>query len=118
VDLGGAGRSDGGAASAEFDVQAVAFDSREAGPGALFFALSGELTDGHKFLDQAFSSGAAGAVVSEATAHPHILVSDTTIALENLARASRKRMGGVVIGVTGSVGKTGTKEALSVADAA
>ncbi|PJI90135.1 UDP-N-acetylmuramoyl-tripeptide--D-alanyl-D-alanine ligase [Sphingomonas koreensis] len=102
----------GGAASAEFDAGAVAFDSREVGPGALFVALSGETTDGHNFLDQAFASGAAGAIVSSATPHPHILVGDTMVALENLARAGRKRMAGVVIGVTGSVGKTGTKEAL------
>ncbi len=102
----------GGTASAEFDVDAVAFDSREVGPGALFFALTGETTDGHRFLDQAFASGAAGAVVSQETPHPHVLTGDTTVALENLARASRKRMTGVVIGVTGSVGKTGTKEAL------
>lgn len=102
----------GGAASAEFAVEAVAFDSREVGPGALFLALTGETTDGHKFLDQAFASGAAGAVVSAETPHPHVLTGDTMVALENLARASRKRMGGVVIGVTGSVGKTGTKEAL------
>lgn len=102
----------GGTASAEFEVDAVAFDSREVGPGALFVALSGETTDGHNFLDQAFASGAAGAVVSSQTPHPHILVGDTTVALENLARASRKRMTGTVIGVTGSVGKTGTKEAL------
>jgi UDP-N-acetylmuramoyl-tripeptide--D-alanyl-D-alanine ligase len=102
----------GGTASAEFDAGAVAFDSREVGPGALFVALSGETTDGHNFLDQAFASGAAGAIVSSATPHPHILVGDTMVALENLARAGRKRMAGVVIGVTGSVGKTGTKEAL------
>ena len=102
----------GGTASAEFDVDTVAFDSREVGPGALFFALTGETTDGHRFLDQAFASGATGAVVSSQTPHPHILTGDTTVALENLARASRKRMTGVVIGVTGSVGKTGTKEAL------
>ena len=102
----------GGTPSAEFEVGAVAFDSREVGPGALFVALSGETTDGHRFLDQAFASGAAGAVVSSQTPHPHILVGDTTVALENVARASRKRMAGTVIGVTGSVGKTGTKEAL------
>ena len=102
----------GGAASGDFAVDAVAFDSREVGPGALFFALTGETTDGHRFLDQAFASGAAGAVVSTPTPHPHILTDDTTAALEALARASRARMGGVVIGVTGSAGKTGTKEAL------
>ncbi|MBX3594288.1 UDP-N-acetylmuramoyl-tripeptide--D-alanyl-D-alanine ligase [Sphingomonas sp.] len=102
----------GGTASARFEVEGVAFDSREVGPGALFLALTGETTDGHKFLDQAFASGASGAIVSRETGHPHILVGDTMVALENLARASRKRMEGVVIGVTGSAGKTGTKEAL------
>ncbi len=102
----------GGTASADFTVDAVAFDSREVGPGALFFALTGETTDGHRFLDQAFASGAAGAVVSRATAHRHVLTEDTMAALQDLARASRARMAGVVIGVTGSVGKTGTKEAL------
>ncbi|PKP91270.1 MAG: UDP-N-acetylmuramoylalanyl-D-glutamyl-2, 6-diaminopimelate--D-alanyl-D-alanine ligase [Alphaproteobacteria bacterium HGW-Alphaproteobacteria-16] len=102
----------GGTASADFAVEHVAFDSREVGPDALFLALTGETTDGHRFLDQAFASGASGAVVSVETPHPHVLTNDTTVALENLARASRKRMSGVVIGVTGSVGKTGTKEAL------
>lgn len=102
----------GGTAAGAFEADAVAFDSREIGPGALFFALTGESTDGHRFLDQAFASGAAGAVVSAPTAHPHVAVNDTTAALDDLARAGRSRMSGVVVGVTGSVGKTGTKEAL------
>lgn len=102
----------GGTASGGFAADGVAFDSREVGPGALFFALTGESTDGHRFVDQAFASGAAGAVVSQAVPHPHVLVGDTLAALEDLARASRERMNGVVIGVTGSAGKTGTKEAL------
>lgn len=102
----------GGAASADFASDAVAFDSREVGPGALFVALRGETTDGHRFVDQAFASGAAGALVSKSDAHPHVLVADTMVALEALAGTARARMDGVVIGVTGSVGKTGTKEAL------
>jgi UDP-N-acetylmuramoyl-tripeptide--D-alanyl-D-alanine ligase len=102
----------GGAASAPFAVSGVAFDSREVGQGDLFVAMKGEATDGHKFVDKAFGQGAAGAIVSAPVAHPHILVPDSAAALEALGRASRKRMTGKVIGVTGSVGKTGTKEAL------
>ncbi|HWU96649.1 MAG TPA: UDP-N-acetylmuramoyl-tripeptide--D-alanyl-D-alanine ligase [Sphingomonas sp.] len=104
-----------GKASATFDVSGVTFDSREVGLGDLFLALKGETTDGHRFLDQAFAQGAAGALVSEPTSHPHVLVADTTAALDALGRASRARMNGKVIGVTGSVGKTGTKEALFAA---
>jgi len=105
----------GGTASAEFEVSGVTFDSREVGPGDLFLALSGEATDGHRFLGQAFASGAAGAVVSSQTPHPHVLVADTMAALNALGTAARARMEGVVIGVTGSAGKTGTKEALFAA---
>ncbi|UZK67391.1 UDP-N-acetylmuramoyl-tripeptide--D-alanyl-D-alanine ligase [Sphingomonas sp. M1-B02] len=105
----------GGTASAPFDVSGVTFDSREVGPGDLFLALKGEATDGHRFLDQAFAQGAAGAVVSEAAAHPHVLVSDTIAALDALGIAARGRCAAKVIGVTGSVGKTGTKEALFAA---
>lgn len=102
----------GGTASEAFSVTGVAFDSREVGPGDLFVALSGETTDGHGFIDQAFVSGAAGAMVSRPVDHPHVLVSDTTAALNDLGAASRARTSAKIIGVTGSVGKTGTKEAL------
>ncbi len=95
-----------------FEATGVAFDSREVGPGDLFIALKGETTDGHRFLDKAFAAGAAGAIVSDACDGPHVRVADTTAALEALGRAARARMQGKVIGVTGSVGKTGTKEAL------
>ncbi|MET3712960.1 UDP-N-acetylmuramoyl-tripeptide--D-alanyl-D-alanine ligase [Sphingomonas trueperi] len=105
----------GGTASADFTVSGVAFDSREVGPGDLFLALKGESTDGHRFLDQAFAQGAAGAVVSDATDHPSVRVADTTAALDALGAASRKRSAAKIIGVTGSVGKTGTKEALFAA---
>lgn len=102
----------GGAAKAPFAVSGVAFDSREVTEGDLFVAMKGETTDGHRFIDKAFAQGAAGAIVSEPVDHPHVLVPDSAVALEALARASRARMEGKVIGVTGSVGKTGTKEAL------
>jgi UDP-N-acetylmuramoyl-tripeptide--D-alanyl-D-alanine ligase len=105
----------GGTASAQFDASGVTFDSREVGPGDLFLALRGQTTDGHHFLDQAFAQGAAGAVVSEAAPQPHVRVADSTAALDALGKASRARMHGKVIGVTGSVGKTGTKEALFAA---
>ncbi|MEH3035963.1 MAG: UDP-N-acetylmuramoyl-tripeptide--D-alanyl-D-alanine ligase [Sphingomonas adhaesiva] len=105
----------GGTASADFAVDGVAFDSREVGAGDLFVALTGESTDGHRFLDQAFAQGAGGAILSQGAAHPHVRVADTFAALEDLARAARARMAGKVIGVTGSVGKTSTKEALYAA---
>jgi len=95
-----------------FKANGVAFDSREIGPGDLFIALKGEATDGHRFLDKAFGAGAAGAIASEPCEGPHVRVADTMAALEALGRAARARMQGQVIGVTGSVGKTGTKEAL------
>ncbi|RYE03972.1 MAG: UDP-N-acetylmuramoyl-tripeptide--D-alanyl-D-alanine ligase [Sphingomonadales bacterium] len=105
----------GGTASEEFQVSGVTFDSREVGPGDLFLALKGETSDGHRFLDQAFGQGAAGAVVHSQTPHPHVLVGDTSAALDALGKAARARMRGKVIGVTGSAGKTGTKEALFAA---
>ncbi|AMO72257.1 UDP-N-acetylmuramoyl-tripeptide--D-alanyl-D-alanine ligase [Sphingorhabdus sp. M41] len=104
-----------GQASADFSVSGVAFDSREIGPGDLFVALKGEHSDGHLHVEQAFSSGAAGAIVSQPVAGPHILVADTARALDALGKASRSRTDAKIIGVTGSVGKTGTKEALYAA---
>jgi len=104
-----------GKASADFSVSGVAFDSREIGPGDLFVALKGEHSDGHLHVDQAFSSGAAGAIVSQPADGPHILVADTARALDALGKASRSRTDAKIIGVTGSVGKTGTKEALYAA---
>lgn len=105
----------GGVASGTFAVSGVTFDSREVEPGFLFIALKGEATDGHNFLDSAIDRGAHGLLVSQATSHPHVLVPDTFAALEALARAARARTNGRIIGVTGSAGKTGTKEALAAA---
>jgi UDP-N-acetylmuramoyl-tripeptide--D-alanyl-D-alanine ligase len=102
----------GGQVSADFACNGVAFDSREIGAGDLFFALKGEQSDGQHFVDSAFASGAAGAVVSEPVAGPHILVPDTMRALEALGIVSRHRSTATIFGVTGSAGKTGTKEAL------
>jgi UDP-N-acetylmuramoyl-tripeptide--D-alanyl-D-alanine ligase len=104
-----------GTASGDFSVTGVAFDSREVGPGDLFVALKGETTDGHRFVPQAFAQRAAGVLVSEPVEGPHVLVADTTAALDALGLASRARTAAKVIGVTGSVGKTSVKEALFAA---
>lgn len=103
----------GGSASGDFAVHGVTFDSREVGPGDLFIAMRGTASDGHLFVDAAFAAGAAGAIVETAVDHPHILVADSMAALEALGRAARARCRATVIGVTGSAGKTGTKEALA-----
>jgi len=108
-------RAVSGTASADFAANGVAFDSREVTSGDLFIALSGETTDGHRFVDQAFAQGAAGAIVSRPVPHPHVLVEDTRAALDAMGIAARGRTDATVIGVTGSVGKTGTKEALYAA---
>ncbi|UVO54475.1 UDP-N-acetylmuramoyl-tripeptide--D-alanyl-D-alanine ligase [Sphingomonas sp. SUN039] len=105
----------GGTASADFAATGVAFDSREIGPGDLFVAMPGTDFDGHQFVDGAFGRGAAGAIVSQPVSHPHVLVADTAAALNALGVASRERSKARVAGVTGSVGKTGTKEALAAA---
>lgn len=104
-----------GEASGPFEVDGITFDSREVGPGNLFIALSGETTDGHNFVEGAFARGAAAALVSHPVQHPHVLVGDTAKALNALGAAARKRTNALVAGVTGSVGKTGTKEALAAA---
>jgi len=105
----------GGTASGAFQCAGVEIDSRDVRSGDLFVALKGEATDGHRFVDKAFSSGAAAALVSEPVDWPHVLVADTSEALAKLAAASRERAEAVRIGVTGSVGKTGVKEAVFAA---
>ena len=102
----------GGTVRGDFVATGVAFDSREVEPGDLFVAMRGETMDGHRFVPGAFAAGAAGAIVSEPCDGPHVLVEDGFRALEALGRAARARTPARVIGVTGSVGKTGTKEAL------
>jgi UDP-N-acetylmuramoyl-tripeptide--D-alanyl-D-alanine ligase len=95
----------------------VSIDSRTIGPGDLFVALKGPNFDGHSFVADALSKGAAGAVVAH---RPHdleegaplLFVADTFAALQDLGRAARARSEAHIIGVTGSVGKTGVKEAL------
>ena len=105
----------GGTASADFAVTGVTFDSREVRAGDLFVAMPGTVHDGHKFVAGAVAAGAAGALVAQAIETPHVLVADTARALEDLGRAARARCAACIIGVTGSVGKTSTKEAIYAA---
>lgn len=105
----------GGAAHGDFAVTGVAFDSREVGPGDLFIAMRGEETDGHRYIDKALAAGAAGVICETAIDGPHVRVADSVKALNDLGLASRARSRATIIGVTGSVGKTGTKEAIAAA---
>jgi UDP-N-acetylmuramoyl-tripeptide--D-alanyl-D-alanine ligase len=108
-------RAVGGVAVGHFQASGVEIDSRDVMAGDLFFALKGETTDGHRFVEGALAKGAAAVVVDRPVAGPHVLVRDTTAALEALGRAARARANARIIGVTGSVGKTGVKEAIFAA---
>jgi UDP-N-acetylmuramoyl-tripeptide--D-alanyl-D-alanine ligase len=102
----------GGTLSAPFAVHGVAFDSREVTNGDLFVAMRGEQADGHDFIAKALAAGAAGLIVERPVDAPHVLVKDSFAALQALGHAARARSNAKIIGVTGSAGKTGTKEAL------
>jgi UDP-N-acetylmuramoyl-tripeptide--D-alanyl-D-alanine ligase len=107
----------GGRTTREWRAAGVSIDSRTAAAGDLFIALVGPKFDGHDFVADALAKGAAAAMVSRVPAGldesaPLLLVTDTMAGLEALGRAARRRSAAQIIGVTGSVGKTGTKEAL------
>jgi UDP-N-acetylmuramoyl-tripeptide--D-alanyl-D-alanine ligase len=110
-------------ATGEFDHQAIAqaysIDSRTIRLGELFFAVKGERMDGHDFVQQALEKGAVAAVVrkdqvSRYTAKAGLMaVDDTLVALQTLGAAVRRLWGKPLVGVTGSTGKTTTKEAIA-----
>lgn len=112
-----------GAAATEADdwhATGISIDSRTVQDGDLFFAISGPNFDGHDYVGAALKAGASAAVVSREVAGVAadaslVRVGDTLEALIALGRAARARMTGPVAAITGSVGKTGTKEALRAA---
>ncbi|MDE2788905.1 MAG: UDP-N-acetylmuramoyl-tripeptide--D-alanyl-D-alanine ligase [Paracoccaceae bacterium] len=112
----------GGRSTERWTASGVSIDSRSLPRKALFVAIRDQ-RDGHDFVADAFAKGAAAAVVSRRPpglpeppgGQPLLVVEETLEALEALARAARQRFRGRVIGVTGSVGKTGTKDMLKVA---
>lgn len=100
------------------DVTGISIDSRTLTPGEAYFAIKGDIHDGHDFVEAALNNGAALAVVAKTHAEKFasdarlLVVDDVLAGLVDLGRASRARLGAKVIAVTGSVGKTSTKEAL------
>jgi UDP-N-acetylmuramoyl-tripeptide--D-alanyl-D-alanine ligase len=97
------------------DVSSWSIDSRTIGPGDVFFALRGESHDGHNYVADALRAGAAAAVIDEALGDdPRLIrVADTLSALHSVASWARERWAGTVVGVTGSAGKTSTKDVIA-----
>ena len=107
----------GGAMLTPFAASGVSIDTRTLRPGDLFVALGGETRNGHAFVADALVGGAGGALVAwgpegVAAESPLLVVDDTLAALHRLGGYARTRFGGGVVAVTGSVGKTTTKEML------
>jgi len=109
-----------GAGALPADVNGISIDSRTLVKGDAFFAIKGENRDGHDFVEGALKAGAGLAVLEREqrdrfAGAPLLIVPDVLEALRDLARAARARMSAKIIAVTGSVGKTSTKEALRLA---
>jgi UDP-N-acetylmuramoyl-tripeptide--D-alanyl-D-alanine ligase len=105
-------------------VSGYSIDSRTAGEGDLFFAVRGERLDGHDFASAALARGAVAAVVSrvrvstlpdEVLSSPLLIAEDPLLALQSLAAHTRRQWGRRVVAITGSAGKTTTKEAIATA---
>ena len=101
-----------GASRVPFGATGVSIDTRTLQPGDLFVALKGEHGDGHAHVAEALAKGAAGAVVQQNLPGSTLLVHNTLDALWGLGRYARARFGGKMVAITGSVGKTTTKEML------
>ena len=116
ITLGQAAAWCGGYVAPEFEnitFLGANMDTRKLLPGELFIALEG-VRDGHDFMEMAMEKGAAAALCKHAPAHiPAIIVDDPRIALGKIAAGERQRIGMQVIGVTGSVGKSTTKEMIA-----
>lgn len=111
-----ASKATNGKTSGEWYATGVSIDTRDLQSGDLFIALRGDNSDGHAHVKAALEKGAAAAVVSQAIdgvdTAKLLIVEDTFKALQDLGKAARARTAAKIIGVTGSVGKTGTKEML------
>ena len=113
-------RAEGAGALPE-TVGGISIDSRSIAPGEAFFAIKGDIHDGHGFVGAALQNGAGLAVVARekrgdlAADTPLLVVPDVLVGLRDLAAAARGRSRGKIVAVTGSVGKTSTKEALRLA---
>ena len=104
----------GGTAVGQAQISGVVIDSREADAGDLFIPLK-DKRDGHDFIDAAFAGGAAAALSEiDLGGRPHVRVTDSYEALQDMASAARRRCKAVRVGVTGSVGKTSIKEMIAV----
>lgn len=101
--------------ASDWSVSGLALDNRKTQKGDLFIALKGEHLDGHAFVEAAYDAGAVAALVSQEIPSdiPQIIVDDTLVALEGLARHARQRCTAPIVAITGSVGKTGTKHIVS-----
>ncbi len=103
----------------DWSISGIAIDNRAVSKGDLFIAIVGPNNDGHNYVVAALEAGAVAALVSHIpegleNADTLVLVEDTQEAMESLGRAARDRVEAKIIAVTGSVGKTGTKEALAL----
>ena len=114
----------GGQNTAGWQASGVSIDSRSIEAGDLFIAIAGPNFDGHHYVENAFASGAVAALVTTKWAaeqggsgaeNPLLLVADTLAGLEDLAQAARKRCAAHITAITGSAGKTGTKDMLAKA---
>ena len=98
--------------ASDFEITSLSTDTRTIKSGDTYLAIKGEHYDGHDFIDDALSSGASSLVVSKPAADtsvPQIQVEDTVISLGHIARIYRDKIGGKVVGITGSNGKTTVK---------
>jgi UDP-N-acetylmuramoyl-tripeptide--D-alanyl-D-alanine ligase len=113
--LADAARAMGVSSALTGDVSSFSIDSRTLQAGDLFFALEGEVHDGHRFVDDALARGASAVVVhKDAGPDPRVIrVDHTLMGLQRLAHWALKRWGGKVVGVTGSAGKTTTKDVIA-----
>src|SRR5438552_7397754 len=107
----------------ERGVEGASIDTRTIAPGELFVPLPGSRVDGHAFLDAAFARGAAAALCARAAyaewagkePGPLVVVDDVTAALQRLAHRHREVWPGLLMGLTGSAGKTTTKDLVAAA---